>query len=174
MVNRLVTVTALVLMFLRYILDVNECETIPDLCRNGQCINTLGSYRCICHKGFKPDPSGLHCLGILSLLYCFLNYYWCCIFLDINECVQNTSHCQYHCQNTEGSYTCSCPPGFLLNPDGFTCRDLDECTTGQHICQQNCINTEGSYKCSCEKGYNQIGDDCQGKTNVKLIWGLCF
>ncbi|XP_072384771.1 fibrillin-1-like [Diabrotica undecimpunctata] len=122
--------------------DVNECETIPDLCKNGECINTLGSYRCICNKGYRPDPSGLYCY-------------------DINECYTNTSHCQYHCHNTEGSYTCSCPPGFLLNPDGLTCRDLDECATGQHICQQNCINTEGSYKCSCDDGYNQVGDNCQ-------------
>lgn len=48
--------------------DVNECETIPDLCRNGQCINTLGSYRCICNKGYRPDPSGLYCLG--KFFYC--------------------------------------------------------------------------------------------------------
>ncbi|KAJ8963502.1 hypothetical protein NQ314_005581 [Rhamnusium bicolor] len=123
--------------------DVNECETIPDLCRNGQCINTLGSYRCICNKGYKPDSSALYCL-------------------DFNECLNNLSHCQYNCQNTEGSFICSCPPGFLLNPDGLTCRDLDECATGQHICQQTCINTEGSYTCSCEKGYSQIGDRCQG------------
>lgn len=92
-------------------------------------------------------------------------YFKCfCDISDINECVLNTSHCQYNCQNTEGSYICSCPAGFLLNPDGFTCRDLDECATGQNICQQNCINTEGSYKCSCEKGYTQHGDNCQGKT----------
>lgn len=48
-------------------LDVNECETIPDLCQNGQCINTLGSYRCICNKGYKLDNSGLYCLGMFLL-----------------------------------------------------------------------------------------------------------
>ncbi|XP_018574078.1 fibrillin-2-like [Anoplophora glabripennis] len=133
--------------------DVNECETIPDLCQNGQCINTLGSYRCICNKGYKLDNSGLYCL-------------------DINECLHNVSHCQYNCQNTEGSFICSCPYGFLLNPDGLTCRDLDECATGQHICQQKCINTEGSYKCGCEEGYSQIGDRCQDINECDEV-GIC-
>ncbi|XP_023312963.1 fibrillin-1-like, partial [Anoplophora glabripennis] len=132
---------------------VNECETIPDLCQNGQCINTLGSYRCICNKGYKLDNSGLYCL-------------------DINECLHNVSHCQYNCQNTEGSFICSCPYGFLLNPDGLTCRDLDECATGQHICQQKCINTEGSYKCGCEEGYSQIGDRCQDINECDEV-GIC-
>ena len=36
--------------------DIDECKTMPNLCENGQCINTLGSYRCICNRGFKPDP----------------------------------------------------------------------------------------------------------------------
>ncbi|CAH0559244.1 unnamed protein product [Brassicogethes aeneus] len=132
--------------------DVNECETIPDLCKNGQCINTMGSYRCICNKGYKPDYSGQFCL-------------------DVNECEQNP--CQYNCQNTEGSYICSCPAGFILNPDTHTCRDLDECETGQHICQQNCHNTQGSYTCSCDKGYKQIGDKCQDINECTEDPGLC-
>lgn len=80
---------------------------------------------------------------------------------DMNECER--SPCQYNCQNTEGSFICSCPAGFLLNSDGVTCRDLDECATGQNLCQQNCINTEGSYTCTCDNGYTQVGDKCEGK-----------
>lgn len=149
-----------------FLLDVDECATIPDLCRNGQCINTLGSYRCICSKGFRPDPSALYCLGLYIWWNFEINNSFWLNFIDINECHLNTSHCQYNCQNTEGSYICSCPAGFILNPDGYTCRDMDECATGQNICQQTCINTEGSYKCACEKGYNQIGDRCQGRWRV--------
>lgn len=110
------------------------------------------------------------CTAWVSLSHCVIS---CAInetdLLDINECLHNLSHCQYNCQNTEGSFICSCPYGFLLNPDGLTCRDLDECATGQHICQQKCINTEGSYKCGCEEGYSQIGDRCQGKNK-----NICF
>lgn len=128
----------------RFVSDIDECATMPDLCRNGRCINTLGSYRCVCNRGFKPDASGSFCL-------------------DINECQQTPSPCKFSCQNTEGSFICSCPAGYVLNPDGVSCRDIDECSTGSHICQHECINTQGSYKCSCEKGYKQIGDKCLGE-----------
>ncbi|XP_022906889.2 fibrillin-2-like [Onthophagus taurus] len=122
--------------------DVDECATIPDLCINGRCINTMGSYRCVCNRGFKSDGGGTRCS-------------------DINECGQTPSPCQYNCQNTPGSFVCSCPPGYLLNMDGMTCRDLDECATDNHVCQQECINTQGSYSCGCREGFKQIGDDCQ-------------
>jgi len=49
--------------------DIDECKILPDLCKHGTCINTLGSYRCICNKGFKVDPSGSHCLGSSYVLY---------------------------------------------------------------------------------------------------------
>lgn len=47
--------------------DIDECRTIPDLCKNGLCINTLGSYRCVCNKGYKADKSGTQCVGKYSL-----------------------------------------------------------------------------------------------------------
>lgn len=46
--------------------DIDECRTIPDLCKNGLCINTLGSYRCVCNKGYKADKSGTQCVGKYS------------------------------------------------------------------------------------------------------------
>ncbi|XP_014244418.1 fibrillin-2-like [Cimex lectularius] len=121
--------------------DIDECRTIPDLCKHGTCINTLGSYKCMCHKGFKADHSGTVCR-------------------DVNECHNSPSPCQHSCQNTQGSYLCSCPKGYELGPDGSSCHDIDECKTGIHICQQNCINTPGSYQCSCAEGYRQEGDYC--------------
>lgn len=84
---------------------------------------------------------------------------------DINECELTPRPCKYNCQNTEGSFICSCPAGFILNPDGVSCRDLDECATGNHLCQQNCINTQGSYTCGCQEGYTQDGDACHGLSN---------
>ncbi|XP_067831583.1 latent-transforming growth factor beta-binding protein 3-like [Heptranchias perlo] len=37
--------------------DINECLELHRkrfLCKNARCINTLGSYRCICYQGFVP------------------------------------------------------------------------------------------------------------------------
>ena len=36
------------------------------------------------------------------------------ISLDIDECSLDTDDCQHKCVNTDGSYTCSCYPGYRL------------------------------------------------------------
>jgi len=41
------------------------------------------------------------------------------IFLDINECVNST--CEQNCNNTIGSYDCSCDEGYSLAMDVHSC-----------------------------------------------------
>ena len=92
------------------------------------------------------------------------------ISLDVNECELTPPPCKFTCQNTEGSFICSCPKGYVLNPDGVSCRDLDECATGQHNCEHECLNTPGSYKCVCPLGYTQVNDKCIGNfRNIEVI-----
>lgn len=43
--------------------DINECQVLPDLCRNGQCVNTIGSFRCHCNLGYKTDFTATSCVG---------------------------------------------------------------------------------------------------------------
>lgn len=43
--------------------DINECQVLPDLCRNGQCINSIGSFRCHCNVGYKTDFTATSCIG---------------------------------------------------------------------------------------------------------------
>ncbi|XP_051723212.1 latent-transforming growth factor beta-binding protein 1 isoform X4 [Ctenopharyngodon idella] len=41
-------------------IDIDECQ-IQGVCPNGNCINTMGSFRCICNPGFVPDPTLTTC-----------------------------------------------------------------------------------------------------------------
>ena len=44
--------------------DVNECDDNPNYCQvGGQCVNTPGSYRCICKEGYEVGNGGSHCIG---------------------------------------------------------------------------------------------------------------
>ena len=41
--------------------------------------------------------------------------------LDIDECANNVSLCNHYCNNTEGSFICSCDEGYSLSENNFTC-----------------------------------------------------
>ncbi len=44
-----------------------------------------------------------------------------CMCIDVNECEDDTDLCTHNCENTVGSYTCTCDEDFVLNADGITC-----------------------------------------------------
>ncbi|XP_054466068.1 hemicentin-1 [Anoplopoma fimbria] len=135
--------------------DVDECqESALSPCQH-QCLNTLGSFRCICHPGYQL--SGHRCI-------------------DINECMRNVCPANKECRNTEGGYQCfdSCPAGMTKSENG-ACMDVDECQDGSHMCRytQICQNTIGGYGCVCPRGYRSQGvglpcldvDECQQTPN---------
>lgn len=75
-------------------IDIDECKKSGKLCRNGQCINTIGSYECKCNDGFVLSNTKTKCN-------------------DINECEINSNVCNVIknslCINTFGSHKCVCP-----------------------------------------------------------------
>ena len=47
-------------------------------------------------------------------------------FTDIDECSVGTHNCSQVCNNTNGSFTCGCNNGYLLDADGATCNGIHE------------------------------------------------
>lgn len=43
--------------------DIDECIVNGVMCRNGRCVNTEGSFQCICNAGFELTPDGKNCIG---------------------------------------------------------------------------------------------------------------
>ncbi|KAK9541983.1 hypothetical protein VZT92_001989 [Zoarces viviparus] len=42
--------------------DLDECQ-LQGVCPNGNCLNTVGSYRCMCKPGYVPDPTLTTCIS---------------------------------------------------------------------------------------------------------------
>lgn len=43
--------------------DIDECSTQRGLCRNGQCVNTVGTFLCVCNDGYELTLDGRMCAG---------------------------------------------------------------------------------------------------------------
>ncbi|CAF3464123.1 unnamed protein product [Rotaria sp. Silwood1] len=120
--------------------DKNEC--IDDhICSNGYCINTNGSFECICNPGFRHDVfNSLHCE-------------------DINECLSshNCTGDNEICENTHGSFRCVCAHGYRRNEHG-NCININECAESNITCDINsrCEDRNGSFACCM----NMIRNEC--------------
>ncbi|XP_041262809.1 hemicentin-2 isoform X2 [Onychostruthus taczanowskii] len=94
-----------------------------------------GADRDQCPLGFIPDPGQLYCM-------------------DVDECTEGSHACRYNqiCQNSAGSYSCSCPPGYRTLGTGWPCLDVNECLNFPPPCAFECRNLRGSYECLCPAG----------------------
>ena len=106
-------------------IDVNECDKETS-CQH-TCVNTEGSFYCICDKGYKQASNGYQCD-------------------DINECHEWNGGCEHGCGNTIGSYQCYCQEGHQLYNQTH-CETNIECDVINH---RNCL--DNSFV--CQGGFN--------------------
>lgn len=107
--------------------DINECETVKDVCNYGICVNTNGSYQCFCRPGFAGD----HC------------------DVDFDECLSNPCFHGATCQNKINGYTCVCAPGYT----GKECStNINECESSPCLHGATCIDEVATFSCVCPKG----------------------
>ncbi|EPQ18517.1 Latent-transforming growth factor beta-binding protein 2 [Myotis brandtii] len=141
------------------VIDVDECA-VTDRCLGGHCVNTEGSFNCLCETGFQPSPESGECV-------------------DIDECEDHGDPVcgAWRCENNPGSYRCvlGCQPGFHLAPSG-DCIDIDECANDT-VCGSHgfCDNTEGSFRCLCDQGFetSSSGWDCVDVNECELMLAVC-
>ncbi|KAK3088019.1 hypothetical protein FSP39_013547 [Pinctada imbricata] len=94
---------------------------------------------------------------------------------DIDECKLNT--CDHKCSDTEGSFICSCHPGYKLAGDKTSCEACDIPYYGEN-CTSICQCGHGSdtcdpvHGCLCNTGWT--GDDCdEDEDECSLIPSVC-
>ncbi|CAH3153633.1 unnamed protein product, partial [Porites evermanni] len=102
-----------------------ECNAANNSCHeNAWCNNTQGSFDCFCKPGYDGD--GHNCTG--KILWVFSNPFKTIRLIftenyhsDADECLNNSHNCSENanCTNTEGSFNCSCKPGYIGN--GHNC-----------------------------------------------------
>ena len=96
---------------------MDECEQ--------HCYNTIGNYYCNCTvPGYRLRSDGNSCESELLMLIVKLLLSRPCVymyFVDVNECAEGIDDCVQICTDTDGSYVCSCAPGYLLTNNSRGC-----------------------------------------------------
>ncbi|KAL5010333.1 hypothetical protein ScPMuIL_012638 [Solemya velum] len=77
--------------------NVDECSSQISPCSNSECIDLMGSYKCICNPGYRSKLGSLHECE------------------DIDECAEFTDGCTQRCHNVDGNFSCECSYGLWNN-----------------------------------------------------------
>ncbi|XP_048727710.2 uncharacterized protein LOC125645867 [Ostrea edulis] len=167
--------------------DIDECGQSSTCPVSSTCVNSLGSYTCVCDNGsvmaggmcvecsgnrYGPN-CGLQCqCNEENTMTCDKRNGTCnCrggwtglnCSVDVHECSRTPSICGANAKCTEeiGSFSCQCDPGFQKTSSN-TCSNIDECVTRSHSCHVNsrCMDTSGGYICTCDPGFSGDGHTC--------------
>ena len=91
---------------------VNDIKILLLLCMHMFVCLCVCVYACVCM-----------CMCVCVCVVCFTKIKLLSSLLDFDEC-QVEGKCSQLCENTPGSYKCSCVEGYVLHPDGRRCKAL--------------------------------------------------
>ncbi|XP_069393247.1 matrilin-2 isoform X2 [Paralichthys olivaceus] len=115
--------------------------------------------------GSEPHSEHVHLVANFSQIATLISVFQSTL-CGVSEMCEVVDHqCQHICVSSPASYRCQCREGFILNPDGKTCKEIDHCADGTHGCEQEFMNTKDSCVCKCRKGFTLNPD---GKTCKKI------
>uniref|UniRef100_A0A8C8F2D3 Latent-transforming growth factor beta-binding protein 1 n=1 Tax=Oncorhynchus tshawytscha TaxID=74940 RepID=A0A8C8F2D3_ONCTS len=98
--------------------DADECALFgQEICKDGFCLNSPGSYECYCKTGLYYDEVKLQCR-------------------DIDECQDESSCVGGECLNTQGSYMCFCTRPMVLDSDN------KRCVIAPEVAEQHSVQTD--------------------------------
>lgn len=137
--------------------DIDDCTTHTpgkEKCVHSSSCTDLGvhAYRCQCSEGWESIDCDV----------------------DINECGTKENECHPHatCDNTDGSYSCTCNEGFsgdgIVPAEGSTnkeagCKQIDDCDSNP--CEHGKCVDDGfnAYHCDCDIGWTD--KNCDANVN---------
>lgn len=142
--------------------DIDECTEGTSGCE--MCLNIEGGYECTCAPGFELAENEKTCIDIDE----------CSIVTEENHYEAAYKICSHGCQNTIGSFYCSCPERQHISNDRRTCvadscNDLQNSELNKTRCSYDCVDlSTGSYQCLCPEGYKltEDGYNCQEMENI--------
>ncbi|KAK3705936.1 hypothetical protein RRG08_065079, partial [Elysia crispata] len=172
--------------------NIDECQApnFGNCGSNTRCVDSPGSYRCVCDSGFFKSDSvctpcdathfGQDCASTCPCVEantqdcndttgtCTCNTGWsgANCSADVDECNTGSEYCPgpYDtCANFDGYAECPCNSGFYRPSPSDDCQDVNECLdTDLNTCShpRTCNNTEGSFTCICKDGYLEAAGVC--------------
>ncbi|XP_078330906.1 uncharacterized protein LOC111125451 isoform X2 [Crassostrea virginica] len=167
--------------------DIDECLMSSICPASSTCVNSPGSYACVCDTGTTMangicvecagNTYGMNCQSSCDCAekktvmcdkrngtcHCKAGWTGHNCSTDVEECTLSPGICGENaiCIEELGSFGCNCNKGFEKS-SSMNCSNINECALGTHTCHKDavCTDTTGSYSCTCKEGYAGDGESC--------------
>ncbi|XP_074058715.1 fibrillin-2-like isoform X9 [Macrotis lagotis] len=179
--------------------DIDDCQELPGLCQNGNCISSFGSFQCVCPHGYYLSEETQICEDFDE---CFTHSGVCgpgndtyschaeymqihgghnCMDMRKNFCNQSKTTCENELPFNVTKRICCCSYNFgkAWNKSCELCAtsgaDIYECKEIPGICANGvCINQIDNFHCECPTGFSYndlllVCEDCNEYLEIPSV-----